>query len=82
MDQLKVKDRILENISLSVKKVSAARLVGTLKYCHNNFKYFHVVELANVRSSFVCQRGQLSSREGGGGTLPARSHVRALPLMI
>lgn len=38
MDQLKVKDRILENISLSVKKVSAAGW-STLNFCHRKFVY-------------------------------------------
>lgn len=78
MDQLKVKDRILENISLSVKKVSAVRLVSPHKYCHGI--YFSHAWITVARIGHL-----LSAKEGNfqvGGTLPARRHGRALPLRI
>lgn len=52
MDQLKVKDRILENISLSVKKVSRTPLVSVSKYCDSITKSISTMLLmtgANMR---------------------------------
>lgn len=55
MDQLKVKDRILENISLSVKKVSVTATLMLLKY----LKCFHMLGLLKLRLGHL-----LSAKEG------------------
>ena len=67
MDQLKVKDRILENISLSVKKVSDVQFVSTRAYCPRIQVFSHawITEPANVRSSFVCPK-RVTFKSGGG----------------
>lgn len=54
MDQLKVKDRILENISLSVKKVSSAQLVSVkiLSQYHKEYFSHALMTAANIRSFF------------------------------
>ncbi len=78
MDQLKVKDRILENISLSVKKVSSAGQLTEI--LSRELIIFHMLELLWLTLGHL-----LSAKEGNfqvGGTLPARCHGRALPLLI
>ena len=82
MDQLKVKDRILENISLSVKKVRPLALVWIfLRYCQaSKLEIPHMFESLQWTIGHLVSAKRTTLQSGGHDQLavegPAFAHIR------